>query len=354
MQHNENSRVKIPALVHLTRLGYEYLSLKKHKDDVHNETNIFKSIFSESISRINSRHFSEQEINALFSELVVKLSNDDLGRAFYNILLHGIDGVRLIDFENGHNTFHVVTELTYRNGDDEFRPDIVLLINGMPLVFIEVKKPNNKDGIIAEHKRINARFAKKVFRRFVNITQLMVFSNNMEYDDTEIEPVQGAFYATSSYSKLFFNRFREEDQLIYSKISAIDPETEDFILQDNNLVAIKGTNEYGINIAEQSPTNRILTSMFSQDRLLTLLKYGIAYVERTDANGIKKLEKHVMRYPQFFASQEIQKKLSRGNKNGIIWHTQGSGKTALAYFNVKYLKDYYQRQGKIVKFYFYR
>ena len=48
--------------------------------------------------------------------------------------------MRLIDFEKfDQNTFHVVTELTYKNGEDEFRPDITLLINGMPLVFIEVK-----------------------------------------------------------------------------------------------------------------------------------------------------------------------------------------------------------------------
>jgi type I site-specific restriction-modification system R (restriction) subunit len=44
----------------------------------------------------------------------------------------------LRNFEN--NSFHVVTELTCKNGEDEFRPDITLLINGMPLAFIEVKK----------------------------------------------------------------------------------------------------------------------------------------------------------------------------------------------------------------------
>lgn len=82
----------------------------------------------------------------------------------------------MIDFENfDNNSFHVVTELTYKKDDDEFRPDIILLINGMPLVFIEVKKPNNLDGIQAEHKRIETRFQNKKFRQFVNLTQLMVF-----------------------------------------------------------------------------------------------------------------------------------------------------------------------------------
>ena len=290
MKHNENSRVKIPALVHLTRLGYEYLSLKDYQGEIHTDTNIFVEIFRDSISRINGKALSEHDAAALISELSVKLSNEDLGKAFYNILLNGINGIRLIDFkDSSRNTYHVVTELTYRNGDDEFRPDIILLVNGMPLSFVEVKKPNNKDGIIAEHNRINSRFSRKVFRRFVNITQLMVFSNNMEYNDADVEPIEGAFYASSSYEKLFFNRFREEDPLIHTAIPAIDDTKADFILKDNNLVAIKGTNEYVTNLSELSPTNRILTSLFSHKRFLMLLRYGFAYVERSDKNGIKTL-----------------------------------------------------------------
>jgi type I restriction enzyme R subunit len=42
-----------------------------------------------------------------------------------------------------------VTELTYQNGDEKFRPDITILINGIPLAFIDVKKPNNQEGMLA-------------------------------------------------------------------------------------------------------------------------------------------------------------------------------------------------------------
>lgn len=353
MIHNENSRVKIPALVHLTRLKYDYLSLKRYNGGICSETNIFKSLFWAGINRINGCNLSEQEVDRLLEELTIKLSNDDLGRAFYKILLDGINGLRIIDLEDdSRNTYHIVTELTYRNGEDEFRPDITLLINGLPLAFVEVKKPNNRDGIIAEHNRINTRFSKEVFRRFVNITQLMVFSNNMEYDDSDPEPIEGAFYASSSYQKLFFNRFREEEPQLHAAIQEIDGQKEDFILSDNNLVSIKGTSEYCTNLNGLTPTNRILTSLFSHNRFLKLLKYGFAYVERTTKDGIKTLEKHVMRYPQFFATMAIEKKLDSGVKHGIIWHTQGSGKTALAFHNVRYLRDYYQKQGKVAKFYF--
>lgn len=353
MIHNENFRVKIPALVHLTRLKYDYLSLKRYNGGICSETNIFKSLFWAGINRINGCNLSEQEVDRLLGELTIKLSNDDLGRAFYKIFLDGINGLRIIDLEDeSRNTYHAVTELTYRNGEDEFRPDITLLINGLPLAFVEVKKPNNRDGIIAEHNRINTRFSKEVFRRFVNITQLMVFSNNMEYDDADPEPIEGAFYASSSYQKLFFNRFREEEPQLHTAIQEIDGQKEDFILSDNNLVSIKGTSEYCTNLNGLTPTNRILTSLFSHNRFLKLLKYGFAYVERTNKDGIKTLEKHVMRYPQFFATMAIEKKLDSGVKHGIIWHTQGSGKTALAFHNVRYLRDYYQKQGRVAKFYF--
>ena len=209
--------------MHLTRLKYDYLSLKQYNGGICPETNIFKSLFWDGVNRINGCSLPEQDVDRLLEELTIKLSNDDLGRAFYKILLDGINGLRIIDLEDeSKNTYHVVTELTYRNGEDEFRPDITLLINGLPLAFIEVKKPNNRDGIIAEHTRINARFSKEVFRRFVNITQLMVFSNNMEYDDSDPEPIEGAFYASSSYNKLFFNRFREEDLQIHTALPAIN------------------------------------------------------------------------------------------------------------------------------------
>lgn len=205
MQFNEDSRVKIPTILHLTRLGYTYLSLKNSIWNT--ENNIFPSIFIDSISKINPG-IEHGDAVRILDEVSLCLENEDLGKAFFE-KMSAKSGIRLIDFENfGNNTFNVVTELTCKKDDEEFRPDITLLINGMPLVFIEVKKPNNQDGILAEHKRIQTRFQNKKFRNFVNITQLMVFSNNMEYDDNSPMPIEGAFYATASYQKPSFNYFR--------------------------------------------------------------------------------------------------------------------------------------------------
>ncbi|MFA0869853.1 type I restriction endonuclease [Acinetobacter baumannii] len=185
MKFNEDARVKIPTILHLTRLGYKYLSLKEHTWDM--ESNIFPKIFIESVSRINPS-FEKDDIQRELQDLKLALDNDDLGKVFFSKLVNR-SGIKLIDFENiNNNTFNVVTELTCQNGDDEFRPDITILVNGMPLVFIEVKKPNNKDGILAERERINKRFQNSKFKRFINITQFMIFSNNMEYDDEAIQP----------------------------------------------------------------------------------------------------------------------------------------------------------------------
>ncbi|MCM4150313.1 type I restriction endonuclease subunit R [Arenibacter sp. N53] len=345
MIFNEDSRVKIPSILHLIRLGYNYLSLANNQWDV--STNIFTDIFEKSVQRLNPE-LDPDTVSRFYTEVSLCLENEDLGKAFYEKLTEQ-SGIKLIDFENfNNNDLHVVTELTYKKDDEEFRPDVILLINGMPLVFIEVKKPNNRDGIVAEHKRIQTRFQNTKFRKFVNITQMMVFSNNMEYDDSSPMPIEGAFYATSSYEKPVFNYFREEENFELEKLlSNISEATELAVLKDNNLVGIRNSEEFITNKKPDTPTNKILTSLFQPERLKFILQYAFAYVK--EKNG---LQKHLMRYPQLFATKAIEQKLDNGINRGIIWHTQGSGKTALTFYNVKYLTHYYLKKGVVPKFYF--
>ncbi len=140
MPFNENSRVKIPALLHLMKLGYEYIPLSQQKR--REDTNIFEDIFIESLSRIN-RDVSTEELRRLLDEISLELDYEDIGEKFYQRLI-ATSGIKLIDFKNFHNnSFHVTTELTCKNNEEEFRPDITLLLNGMPLAFVEVKKPHN-------------------------------------------------------------------------------------------------------------------------------------------------------------------------------------------------------------------
>lgn len=147
---NEDTRVKIPATLQFIRLGYNYQSLKD--SDVDFNTKIFINRFKPAIEKINGRSFDMAEITALISEIHALIRNNDMGRAFYNRLTDEAADVKLIDFENiGNNDFAVVDELPFTiekdTAEGSFRPDINILINGMPLGFLEVKKPNNDGGI---------------------------------------------------------------------------------------------------------------------------------------------------------------------------------------------------------------
>ena len=363
---SEATRVQMPAMVHLTRIGYSYFG--KLNEDMNGtiydgDTNILLQVFEEQFKKLNPGH--EGEYLQVFKDIKKELNDDDLGRGFYN-RLKSVSPVKLIDFKNiKNNVFHFTAEFTCKNGQDEFRPDITLFVNGLPLCFVEVKKPNNHGGMVAESSRMNReRFPNKKFRRFINITQLMIFSNNMEYDALGgIVPIQGAFYCTGARSSAPFNCFRE-DNISQQKIAPfhrdyvykdINPAEEKKILSDYNCQVIHTSPEYRTNLDFNTPTNRILTSMCSPERFLYILKYGIAYVkmEREVDGKIESTDqKHIMRYQQLFASLAIRQKLSEGVTSGVVWHTQGSGKTALSYHLTYMLNDYFAKQNKVAKFYF--
>lgn len=365
-QFSEATRVQMPAMVHLTRIGYTYfgkLSEDKNGTVYDGDTNILLQVFERQFKNLNPGH--EGEFLQVLKDIRKELNDDDLGRGFYN-RLKAVSPVKLIDFDNiGNNTFHFTAEFTCKNGQDEFRPDLTLFVNGLPLCFVEVKKPNNHGGMLAESARMNKeRFPNKKFRRFINITQLMIFSNNMEYDALGgIVPIQGAFYCTGARSYAPFNCFREEN-LSGQKIAPfhrdylykeIDKTVEKQILSDYNCQVIHTSPEYQTNLGFNTPTNRILTSMCAPERLLYIIRYGIAYVrmEREVDGKIESTDqKHIMRYQQLFASLAIRQKLAEGIKSGVVWHTQGSGKTALSYYLTYILNDFYSKQNKVAKFYF--
>ena len=211
---NEATRVQMPALVHLTKLGYTYfgkISEEMAETVYEPDTNILIEVFKKQFEKLNPERAGEAL--QVLREIRQELDNDDLGRSFYSRLT-SVSPVRLIDYDNpSNNVYHCTAEFTCKNGQDEFSPDITLFVNGLPLVFVEVKKPNNHGGMVAESRRMNKqRFPNKKFRRFINITQLMLFSNNMEYDAMGgIVPIQGAFYCTAAKTDAPFNCFREEN-----------------------------------------------------------------------------------------------------------------------------------------------
>lgn len=146
---NEATRVQMPAMVHLTRLGYTYFG--KITEDMAGtvydpDTNILIDVFKEQFARLNPTHVGEAE--QTLKTIRQELDNDDIGRSFYE-RLSSVSPVRLVDFENPqNNTYHFTAEFTCKRDQDEFRPDITLFVNGLPLVFSFISKYYKDRGLI--------------------------------------------------------------------------------------------------------------------------------------------------------------------------------------------------------------
>ena len=357
LKFNEDTRVKIPATIQFLKIGYNYQSLKDENLDIDFNTKIFINRFKPAIERINSKELTYDEVKSLLDEINGLIKNNDLGKEFYFRLINPQYKLKLIDFENiENNDFAIVDELPFSITPDSdvgsFRPDINILINGMPLAFLEVKKPNNEGGIQKEFKRmINDRLKNGEFKKYFNLIQMVSFSNNMEYEDSdEAEDVRaGSFYTTPNGNNTSFSFFREDDEMynINYPYVEINEETIKNITKDLGYSKTEcDSSEFKENLKELTPCNRFITSIYDKERFIYFLYYGILYVNE------KVPLKQIMRYPQFFATRKIIERLESGGKGGIIWHTQGSGKTALAAYSNRIIKDYYAKKNIVARFFF--
>ena len=357
---NEDTRVKIPATLQFLKIGYKYQSLKA--SDIDFNTKIFVERFKASMEKINGRQFEQSEISTLLSEIHVLMRNNDYGRSLYKRLTDMTADVIFIDFDEvNNNDFAVVDELPFTIERDteegSFRPDVNILINGIPLAFLEVKKPNNPGGIQEEFNRmINKRLVNNEYRKFFNLLQVVSFSNNMDYennDNDDIDTVKaGSFYTTPNGNKTSFSFFREDEKNYHEqyKYKSLDDEFCKEIIKDLGYnPSIFDTDEFAENNTTDTPCNRFITSFFDKERFLYILKNGLLYLK---ANNDNPPEKHIMRYPQFFATRNLLKRLDNNEKRGIIWHTQGSGKTELAAYCNGILKNYYAKKDTLTRFFF--
>lgn len=354
---NEDIRVKIPATIQFLRIGYDYQSLRADDVDIDFNTKIFVNRLKMALEKINHRSFTYDEIKALLTEIHAVIKNNDLGKSFYNWLVNPGEKVKLIDFdEPGMNDFAVVDELPFgvKPGTEEgsFRPDITALINGMPIAFLEVKPPDNEGGIQAEFTRmINKRLKNADYRKHFNMLQVVSFSNNMEYEEgDDAENVKaGSFYTTPNGNNTSFSFFREDSATYHPTYDykTISDATIKKIMKDCGYNPKEAdTPEFQENLQLTTPCNRFITSLFDKERFLYFIRYGMMFVDG------KVPQKHIMRYPQFFATRRIMDRLKSGGKGGIIWHTQGSGKTGLSAFSMPVIRDYYSQQSINAKFYF--
>lgn len=208
--------------------------------------------------------------------------------------------LRYIDWDNPqNNVFHVTEEFAVDSRDRQHnaRPDIVLFINGIPFAVIECKAPHIpvEEAVGQMIRNQQAAYIPQLFK----FAQLVVATNK-----------NAVKYATAGTPKKFWSVWKEQDaDWLQTRLKALVPDrmsTE----QDRNIV-----------------------SLFSRERVFELIRYFILF----DAN-VKK----VCRYQQFFAVREIMKTIAEsdehGNRrSGVIWHTQGSGKSLTMVMLAKYI-----------------
>lgn len=322
-----------PALALLDAMGYTYISpadCDKQRGSRYHV--LLRDILRGQLRRINryvyagaENEFSAANIERAMEDLDEPLTDGLVctSEKIYDALLLGKsypetvgDGkmlsfnLRYIDWDNPqNNVFHVTEEFAVDSQDRQHnaRPDIVLFINGIPFAVIECKAPHIpvEEAVGQMIRNQQAAYIPHLFK----FAQLVVATNK-----------NAVKYATAGTPKKIWSVWKDQDdEWLQTRLKALVPDrmpTE----QDRNIV-----------------------SLFSPERVYELIRYFILF----DAN-VKK----VCRYQQFFAVREIMKTIAEndehGNRqSGVIWHTQGSGKSLSMVMLAKYilmeLKDCHPR-----------
>lgn len=315
LSFKENDISKQPALDLLRKLGFKYITpdeaLTMRGGKLSNV--LLESVLRKQLKEINTitvnyskeARFSEQNIeNGVEAMRNIPIQNGYISanEYVYNLLTLGkafeqnIDGdkksytMRYIDWENPEsNVYHVTDEFAVsRSGcSDTYRPDIVLFVNGIPLVIIECKRPDVKDALEQAISQQLRNQKEDGIRGLYQYSALLLCVGN-----------SFAKYATTASDAKFWNQWVEQDK-------------EEQIKTVSELTGRIPT-----------PQDLCLHSLCQPARLLDIIYNFTVY-----DNGIKK----VARYQQYFAVKEIDNRIrgvNGGKRNGgVIWHTQGSGKS---------------------------
>lgn len=319
----EDNISKYPAIDLLCKMGYQYISSEEcvaQRGSLYNV--ILKDILRVQLHNLNKYEYGgsvfkftaenvEKAINDLDEPLTDGLVRTSekiydalmLGKSYVENLPDGTQksfNLKYIDWDNlDNNVFHVTEEYSCESMDKQHnaRPDIVLFVNGIPFVVIECKAPTVSETQAISQMIRNQK--KEYIPQLFKFAQIVMATNK-----------NAVKYATCGTGEKFWNIWREQDEEFANKILSYAVVDRAITVQDKNIV-----------------------SLFEPHRLLNLTKYFVLY----DAN-IKK----ICRYQQFFAVEEIIKTIntfdSNGNRNGgVIWHTQGSGKSLTMVMVAKYI-----------------
>jgi len=339
-QINEKHLSQIPALQLLIGLGFEFLTpaeaLRERQDRTSNV--LLESILRNQLKEINRIRYKGSEY--LFSEenvqsAIQKLKNikyDGLlktNEAIYDLITLGtameqtIEGdsksfnMNYIDWRNpGRNKFHVTVEYSVERSrsTETARPDIVLFVNGIPFCVIECKAPQIEveQAVSQSIRNQNDDYIPKLF-----IYSQMVLALNKN----------SAMYATTGTAAKFWGVWKEPQmdngEREFEKLAAVvnQPLAEDVVTKISSTFDVKPEAFTGTRLVTEQ--DKSLFSLCRPERLLEL-----AWKFTVFDGGIKK----VARYQQYFVIKSTLNRVkhfdsTNSRKGGVIWHTQGSGKS---------------------------
>lgn len=346
---DEASSSQISAIIQLINLGYEYIG--RHEVDVLREGKsqyILHDIAFKALRNINEDIISDKSIDEAILSLEKVKMDDGVLKASENIfadLLGGhsvteiIDGkktspqLRFIDWKNPENNlFHIVPEFEISEEHDR-RPDIVLFVNGIPLAVVENKKASvSVDEAV--HQMIRNQGGNQTPKFFL-YPQLLVCAN-----------VNAVKYGTMLTPFEFYSVWKEKDagqEYVDAVLESVNKTVEDEIIQKISTDLMR----YQYQPAKkEQPTeqDKAIYSLLRPERLLDIVRNFTLY-----DNNVKK----VARYQQYFAIKKTLAKIQNFDeygrrRGGVIWHTQGSGKSLTMVMLVKNLIELVQNPRVIV------
>ena len=328
---NEMTTSQRPAIEVLQKLGYKYISEdenKKLRNNILTEV-IFKDILAKKLNEINSYEYKGEKYKFSASTIgqAIKDLNEDLitglistNEKIYDLLTLGksyqenmVDGtkrsfdIKYIDFEHPENNDFYVTEefsVLRMNGKDYARPDIVLFINGIPLAVIECKDASVP---IIQAISQNIRNQKPDYiPQLFKFIQIVMAANKNETK-----------YATCGTPDKFWSTWNEQ-----------------YVERQNELL---NKTVIGRQVTKQ---DRDIISLFEKERFLELIKDFIIFEA-----GKKK----ICRYQQYFAVKAMLERIKHDKKGGVVWHTQGSGKSiTMVYITKKLMEDKEIQNSQVV------
>lgn len=338
---------QIPALQLLQKLGYTYLSPEEAdqlrggktsnallEDILRGQLKILNS--AKQISSTRTTYISDSNIeNGIRALKDIPMNEGYIAgcETAYNLLTLGkafeqsIDGdkksftLQYIDWKNlENNVFHVTEEYSVMRSTskDHFRPDLVLFVNGIPLCIIECKRPDIKDPI---HEAISQHIRNQMedgVRHLYVYSQLLLSVSTLQ-----------ARYGTTDTKEEFWALWREENsnkekELLEELINKpLTKEQKKALFQNRSHWEVELIENLEMNNREVSAQDELIYYMCRPERLMELAKDYIIF----EGGKYKK----IARYQQFFAIHKIIARIltveNGKRKGGVIWHTQGSGKS---------------------------